>query len=386
MAAPTVLQDTRSTQTTSNESRRTRDVTPALSLLEPDAGPLTTILTKLRKRGATDPKIEWFEDQLLPRFDLLGGALTAGATTMTVTNYKYFRKGDLVRINKKEIVRVTATPSSTSVTIKRAVGETAAQSAAQNDQLHILSNSNQEGASVRSIISTQRAGVFNYLQIIRDPWAVTNTAKQTQTFAGSDWTEEAKKQLIEHKKHIELAFMLGERYEDTSGTNPERTTRGIRKFLSSNVTSVGGVLTESVLDGFLRTAFRYGSKRKLLFASPIVIQAINGFAKPRVRLVPSDKSYGITLNQYENAGRVVLLHEHVLMTNDNLNDFSGIAGEALLVDIEDVMARYLNGRFTVHNENIQAPDVDGRTDEYLSEVGLELHQEAKHGLLTGVTG
>lgn len=385
--APTLVTGSRDTTILSTETRRSRDVTPALSQLEPDAGPLTTILTKLRKRGATDPKIEWFEDQLLPRFDVLATAITdAAATSMVVTNYKYFRKGDLVRINKSEIVRVTTTPSTTTVAIKRGVGESAAATAAISSQLHILSNSNPEGGSVRSILSTQRVAVYNYLQIMRDPWGVTNTAKVTATFAGMDWTEEAQKELIEHKKHIEYAFLLGQRYEDTTGTNPERTTRGIRQFISDNVKAINGALTETLLDDFLRTAFRYGSKTKMLFCSPIVAQAINGFAKPKLRLVPSDKSYGITLTQYENAGRVILLHEHVLMTNSDLNDFSGIAGEAVLVDVEDVLARYLQGRFTQHNENIQAPDVDGRVDEYLSEVGLELHQQAKHGLLQGVNG
>ena len=384
--APTLVQGQRGTTVLGTETRRTRDVTPALSQLEPDAGPLVTILTKLRKKGATDPKIEWFEDQLLPRFDVLSATLSSSATTMTVTNYKYFRSGDLVRVNKGEIVRVTATPTTTAVTIKRAVGETAAAAAAVNDQLHILSNSNQEGATVRSFLSTQRVPVYNYLQIIRDPWSVTNTAKATSTFAGQDWTEEAQKQLIEHKKHIEYAFLLGERYEDTTGTHPERTTRGIRKFLSSNVTAVNGGLTEGVLDSIIRTAFRYGSKTKMLFGSPIVMQAINGFAKPRLQMVPSDKTYGISLTQYQNAGKNVMLHEHVLMTNSSLNDFTGIGGTLLILDIEDIMARYLTGRFTVHNENIQANDADGRSDEYLSECGLELHQEAKHAEANGITG
>lgn len=384
--AQTVIQVTRDTQQLSTETRRKRDVTPALSQLEPDAGPLTTILTKLRKKGATDPKIEWFEDQLLPRFDVLAGALAAGDVTMTVTNYKYFRKGDLVRVNKNEIVRVTTTPVAAAVAIKRGVGEVAAVAAANGDQLHILSNSNQEGASKRSLLSTQRVPVYNYLQIVRDGWGVTNTAKATASFAGQDWDEEASKQLIEHKKHIELLLMLGQRYEDTTGTNPERSSRGIRQFISSNVKAVNGGLTEAVFDDFLRPSFRYGSKTKLLFGAPIVMQAINGFAKAKLRVVEKSQSYGITVTRYENAGRVVLLHEHVLMTNDDLNDFSGIGGEALVVDIEDVMARYLNGRFTVHNENIQAPDVDGREDEYLSECGLELHQEKKHALLKGVTG
>ena len=59
---------------------------------------------------------------------------------MTVTNYKYFRKDDYVKVNKKEIVCVTATPTSTTVAIARAKGEESAVAAGNGTQLHILSN------------------------------------------------------------------------------------------------------------------------------------------------------------------------------------------------------------------------------------------------------
>jgi hypothetical protein len=68
-----------------------------------------------------------------------------------------------------------------------------------------------------------------------------------------------------------------------------------------------------------------------------------------------------------------------------LTDLSGIAGWGLILDIADLAIRYMNGRFTILKENIQANDEDGKTDEYLSEVGLQLELEKKHGMATGVT-
>ena len=383
---PTLVAGQRSTGTLNTETRRVRDVTPALSQLEPDAGPLTTLLTKLRKKAVTDPKIEWFEDQLLPRFSTLTATLATGDATMTVNDPTYFRKGDIVRVNKSENVLVTATPTANPVSITRAFGEVAAAAAAVGNQLHILSNAVMEGDTGRSVLSTQRVPQYNYCQIVRDPWGLTGTAAETNTFAGKDWDEESSKQLIEHKKHLEYMFILGQRKELTTGTNPQRASRGIERFITTNVTDIGGTLTEALLDNFLRTAFRYGRKQKLGFMAPIVAQAINGFAKEKLKTVVGASSYGITLTRYENAGRVVLLHEHNLMSNFDLNDFSGIGGEMLLLDIEDIMARYVKGRFTVHRTNIQANDSDSRQDEYLSEVGLEAHQELKHGKLSGVTG
>ena len=384
--AATVIQDARSTQDQDTETRRVRDVSAMLAHLEPDAAPLVTFMARLRKKTTTDPKIEWFEDELLPRFDVLGASLTAAATEMTVTNYKYFRKDDYVRVNKKEVIRVTTTPTSTTVAIARAKGEESAVSAGNGTQLHILSNANQEGATRRSLLSTQKAPKFNYTQIFRDPFGMTKTAMATKTFAGQDWTQLQSEQLVEHKKGMEQAFLLGQRHEDTSGTNPQRTTRGISRFITTNVVNVAGSLTEDTFDDFLRRAYRYGKKTKILMASPVVIMAVNGFAKDKLQTVVGAKTYGVTLSRYENAGRNVMILEHNLMTNDDLNDFTGIAGEGYLLDIEDIMLRYIGGRLTVHKSNIQANDADAREDEHLTEAGLEAKQERKHGKLTGVTG
>lgn len=383
---PTLVTTTRGVGTLDTETRRTRDVSPAMAQLEPDAGPLITLLSKIKKRATADPKIEWFEDELLPRFDVLGAALTAAASTMTVTNYKYFRIGDLVMVNRAEIVYVSATPSSTTVSITRAFGETSAAAASNGDQLMILSNTNEEGATRRALLSTQRVPVFNYCQIMRHPFGYTETARVTDTFAGNDEESEQSKQLIEHKKDAEYAFLLGERIENTAGTHPKRATRGCSNFITTNVTDAGGTLTETTFENFVRVCNRYGSNSKVLLCSPKLISVINGFGRDKLRTTDATKTYGISLSEYQNAGRKLYLHEHKLLTNSSLTDFNGIAGWGILLDISDLELRYMKGRITRLKTGIQANDADERIDEYISEIGLEMHQEKKHGLLTGVTG
>lgn len=387
-AQATVVQGVRDVQTVGNETRRSRDVWPSLLQLEPDAGPITTITMKTRKKSATDPRIEWFEDQLLPRFDSLTAILQVGDVAFSTANPTFYRAGDLVRVNQNEIVLVTATPAAgaATVAITRAYGEIAAAQAAQTSQLHIIGNTNQEGAGARSLLTTVRVPQFNYCQIIRDPFALTKTAKVTKTFAGQDWSEEQMKQLIEHKKHIELSFIMGQRKEDTTGLHPQRTTRGLERSIQSFVLDAGGPLSEAVFDGFNRTAFRYGKKTKLFIYAPIIAQALDGFAKGKMRIIDKEKSYGLSLSSYETSHGTLLLHKHEQMINLDLNDFTGIGGEGLVLDIDDVMMRYMEGRMAIHNENIQANDADLREDEYLSEVGLELHLEARHAKVMNVTG
>jgi hypothetical protein len=75
-------------------------------------------------------------------------------------------------------------------------------------------------------------------------------------------------------------------------------------------------------------------------------------------------------------GQVNIVHNPLFV-----EDF---AGSAFLLDMECFRYRYMNGRDTQLQTNIQAPDVDGIVDQYLSEVGLERKQAPRHAMLKGV--
>jgi hypothetical protein len=60
-------------------------------------------------------------------------------------------------------------------------------------------------------------------------------------------------------------------------------------------------------------------------------------------------------------------------------------GYAAILDPENIAYRPLKGRDTSLRRNIQAPDVDGITHEYLTEAGLQVKSPKTHALLTGVS-
>lgn len=384
MPAITVVQGPRDSNTLTNETRRTRDVEDMLQQLEPAEGPLTQILSKLETVTATDPKTEWFEDQLLPDFDVLGADLAIGAATMTVTNYKYFRAGDLVRINDSETVRVSATPTTTSVAITRAYGSVGAQAASIGQRLFIVSDAGAEFDSYRDQLTTQKVPKYNYIQDLATPCSFTDTEMATNTFAGKDLPNEHRKAIIEQKKKMEKAFILGQPYEDLTGARPVRTAAGLLYYIQSNVKDVSGGFTEAEFEDFLRICFRYGSAEKLIFCSPKLIQSINGFARAKLETFCDEDTYGVTITQYKNAGRRVGLIEEKLLTNASLNDLTGIAGYGILVDPANIKMAYLQGLGTQMKENVQNPGVKGRIDEVRSSFGFKAFLDQTHGLLTGV--
>ena len=379
-----VVQGPRDSGTINTETRNKRFVEAMLQELEPEAGPLTTITSKLGAETATDTKVEWFEDQLLPDFDVLAGTLAAGDATMTVTNYKYYRKGDLVRINDNEIVRVSATPTTTAVSISRAYGTIAAAAAATGSRLFILSSAGMEFDTYRDQLTTQKIPRYNYVQAEASPCSFTNEDMATETFAGKDMPQEHKKAMVEQKKKMEKGNILGQPYFDNSGTHPIRSVGGLEYFIQSNVKDVSGGFTEAEFEDFIRVWFRYGAREKLLFCSPKLITSINGFQRSKLQTFTDENTYGVTMTEYKNAGRRVMLIEEMLLTNQNLNDLTGIAGHGIGVDPNNIKLFYLQGNSTEMHENVQERGIKGRIDEVRGSWSLEVSLEQTHALLTGV--
>ena len=179
---------------------------------------------------------------------------------------------------------------------------------------------------------------------------------------------------------IERAFWFGQKGTDTS-THIRRATGGIDEHVAAGTSYVqnqGGPLTAPDMNTFLREGFTYGNSTKMLFAGGIVLQAINEIARGQIQTKVGDNTYGIRISEWQTAFGIVNIVHDPLFVED-------LAGHAYLLDLECFRYRYMEGRDTKLEMNIQAPDVDGEIDQYISEVGLERKQAPRHALLKGVT-
>lgn len=386
MAQRSVVQTTTGQST---EGRAVRVVAPKIHELEPDKYPLCVVLTKAHGRlvSSGNKKVEWLEDELTPQFDTLAAALTAVATSMTVTDYTKFVKGMLVRVNKQEIVRVTAAASA-SVSITRAVGETAAAAASSGDQLHIIGMSYEEGAALGTILATVKTNPYNYMDITRTPFGWTGTAQESDVYGQGDKEYDRAKGIVEHCRDLEKKLILSERSLTASGgvdSKEHRTMRGIHHWITTNVQDENGDLTEAEFDEFVRKSFRYGSKKKLGLMSGKTVNIINDFAKGRIQMKPVDAKYGLALKSYISAFGDLDLMYHPLLENNSLTDLTGLAGTSYILDVSNLSIQHMPNRYMVHRMDVGTPGDDSKTEEVLSECTLAVALEKAHGKLTGVT-
>jgi hypothetical protein len=366
-----------------SDGRLKIDMANDIALLDPSAAPFTVLSKRITKENAKNPEFNWLERQLEARWDAVNQATeTAVGTSVVVANGAYFRVGMIVKVPRTgEAMLVTAISTNT-LTVVRGYGETTAALLNNADPLLIIGNANEEGAKAPADAGGNPTKIFNYTQIFRTPFSVTNTANASQVYGSSKLlTQEQKINGIAHKVDQERAFLFGERKEDLSGSAPRRTTRGMLGFLTENVTDAAGTLTESEFNNWLEGVFAHGSDKKVLLAAPRVISVINNWGVGKLQVVSEARAtYGLHVVRYVSA------HGELLIVKQPLFEGAVYGGYAAAVDVKNINYRPLEGRDTSLKTNIQDNDSDGRRDEYLTEAGLQAKLPKTHGLLTGVTG
>lgn len=380
-------------ETTGNieQSQRVVDMSEAILLLEPEEAPFTVLLRKLSKDAAINPEFSWLEDEAAPFVDQVnnGAGYTAGDTSVVVDNGGYFAAKDLVKVFRTgEVLSVTSVSVNT-LTVARSWGATAAAALVDNDFLYILGSAHPEGDTVGAARMTKKVKKSNYLEIFRTPIKITKTAEASKLYGGSERTFQRRKKGMEHNRSLERAFWFGEKNEDLSA-DPRRSTSGVFEFVTTNKTTLTDEteFTQAEFDKFLETVFMYGSDERWVFCSPRMLRLINSFASNAIRIMQlevgkmKDQSFGIQISRYQSAhGTVNLLNSRVFKDYRTVTNVAGKVLVAVDIEPEGAAYRYLNSRDTQLKTEIQPNDADYWLDEYISECGLKLGQERRHGIL-----
>lgn len=368
-----------------NDYRAKIDMAEDIAHLTPSEAPFVALTKRLTKEKATNPEFSWLDRELEARWDAInnGAGYDDAATSIVVDNGAYFRAGMIVKVPRTGEVLLVSSISTNTLTVVRGFGETSAAAIVDNDPLLIIGNVNEEGSGAPSDAGGNPTKGYNYTQIFKTPFSVTNTANAMATYGGKLITQEQKDKGVLHRIDMERAFLFGERKEDTSGDHPKRSTRGLLKFLadSGNVTNISdGSMSKLDFEGWLAGVFKNGSSQRLLLASPTVIQVIDSWAVNQLQTVSNAMAkYGLHITKYISS------HGELLVVKEPLFEGAIYGGYAAAVDLSYIKYKYMEARDTKLETNIQNNDIDGRRDQYLTEAGLMVRVPKVHGLLTGVS-
>lgn len=238
-------------------------------------------------------KYEWLEDELGPDEDLLNGALTSGATTVTVDNGDYFREGMIARIND-EHVRVSSV-SGNDLTVVRGYSGTTAAAHSDDDTIHILYTAMKEGDEAVNEYTTNVDAYYNMRQIFSGSLRVSGSQQAFLDYGITDTKGYHLAKLIGGNKvgskwrggtvpqRMEKTLWEGKRYQ--ASTNSEADTMGgFEEFVTSNVTDAAGdPLSRRMIEDLIESCHRAdGSPDTILvgtFQKRVITQMFDGIIR-----------------------------------------------------------------------------------------------------------
>lgn len=311
---------------------------------------------------ATTPQANWGVATHLVPGDLLMVEPATDAATFTV-----------------EYVEVVQVISTTQFVVRRGQAGSTAASIADNVFLLKVGSSFPEGVSEPSATSRNPIKYNNFTQIFKTTYDITKTAAVTRTRTGDPLKNEKKRRSYDHARDIEFALLWG-RKNETTGTNgkPKRTFDGIRRFIPSQNTTVfaGTPSFTGASNNFLDAVYKVFDWSTDAGDSRICICG-NGALNALNKLAATDDNNTIffdeKVSQYGMNLRTLILPQGTLYlrTHPLLNQHSLYTNSMFIMDFSALKWRFMKGRDTSMEDNIQQKGEDNIRGQWLTEGGLE---------------
>ena len=393
---PVAIQGMRGTGEFDNDFRP-KNYRELYTLLEPNGdAPMNALLSMGASESTDDPEYKNFRDEMPDRKMTVNGAVAStstGTITIDASDDNRFAIAGSIVVNSAtgEVMHVTADTTGTTLTVTRNIGGTAHQ-IADNAELFVAGFAAQEGADTPTAVSFDATVAFNYTQIFRTTFSVTETLRHTNLRLGSKEDENKTKALKLHMSDIERAMFFGHRHEMNGATaQPTRFTGGLINSLSTVIDinadyadyggTAAGEMTEEGFDSLLiSTVFKYGSKQKIAFVGDRVAAQLQQIGKDRWSPESVDGVYGVALTGYKTFAGSLMVHLH-----PQFWQVPGMRNAMVIIDFPYLVYRYLEGRDTQLLENRQGNGVDAVKHEYLTECGLEMTQDKVHAYIKNWT-
>lgn len=362
------------------------DMRDAIAMLDPEETQFTTLLMKLPEDKAKSFKVEWLDDQLLPRLTAMSASSTSYATVfdLTTSTGYYFKPGDIVRNALTRVAYLVTAVSADAFTGTIGIGTVTAASSASGAEMVIVGHAASQGSRSPLKVITKTSANYNYTQIQRHTFGFTETAEATGFYGGSLVARERRKKGTEHKIALEHTNFFGPRYYTSTG--PRSTCGGLLEFVTSHIRDASGELDKSELQDNLRLDLQYGNKnRKVLFASPMIGQVLGELLSDNwVQSDPKLRYFGVKVDWVLSAAfgaEVPVFVKREFGTYSTASTQFG--GYGFLVDLENV--QYAPLRATRLLMNTQDNDEDAVSGEWKTEASLKVEREETHSIWRGVT-
>ena len=225
-----------------------------------------------------------------------------------------------------EYVFVTAVNQSTkTLTVIRAfAGTTAAAidvSEAGQKWLQLITAAQEQGSGKPTAVANLGEPVFNYMQIFRNAWDVTGTARAIEWYTGDVVAKNKREAALYHSEDMERSLIWGKKSWGISSGKPFYTMDGVKSFIPSDnlKEASSGNLSWDLIEEFLELLFRFNIKGKpnerIAFCGNKVLTVFAKIARSggEINITPSTTEFGLAIFRWITPFGNLSLMSHPMM-------------------------------------------------------------------------
>ena len=356
--------------------------------------PLLGLSAGMNSADATDVVVTWFEENNLTGRVLVTDDNTDSDTTLTLNEAGEVTAGSIFMVEASgEYLYVEGVTGLVATVTRGFAGTTPAAingaSAGAPGYVGIqrIGTAYEEGSGKPTSIANLGFPRFNYMQLFRNPWDVTGTAKAIQHHTGDVVAKNKRDAANMHAVDMERSIIFGRKAIGTQNGKPFRTMDGIVPQLSSNITPAGGTTKWEDVDLFLETVFARNIKgqpnERIAFCGNQALRVMNNIAKLDgvMNIEAGESSFGIKVMKW-----ITPFGDISLMTHPMFSESPLWTKDMLVLHPGAMRTRYLRRTHEDNNDKDGSrAGVDADFGVLTTEMCMEYRAEATGGYMTGFT-
>lgn len=292
--------------------------------------PMLALSSGMGKEGVADSTFGWIEDSHISGNAAATANAANNADTLTVDDSNVWTPNTIImNQNTAEYMLVTEIVSMTSVKVTRGITGTTAQAVTSGDRLQHIGTAFPEGGGKPQPVSQRGESRTNYVQIFKNGWAITGTAKAIKYNSGNQLAMNRQQALGYHLEDLERSFIFGRPYVQHVGGQQLRMSGGIAYQIatygglveSANVGGAGQMSLKGLLS-FLRRIYDRNVKglpnERISFTGSGVLELIQQMTLQdgQYNITQGESVYGIKVNKLVGHNGELTLMTHPLFTEN----------------------------------------------------------------------
>lgn len=308
---------------------RAGDFSSAILMTNPTGrAPLLGLTAGMGKESAQDTTFTWFEDSHEPgRQEIVSGGTGAA---VVVVDGSFYTPNTILEVQDTGEHLFVASAVGNTLTVVRGFAGTSIVSLAGGEFVQKIGNAFEEASAIPTAVTQQGAPRFNFVQIFRDAWAISGTAKAVKYITGSKLAHNKAMCGTYHSESIERSFIWGRKTLTTLNGRQFRTTDGILTQIetfggnveSANTGSSAGQLSRGDLEDWIQDIFTYNvmgqPNERVAFIGNKALAEINkmAFLDGSYQFGASETTLGVKITEVITPFGTLKMMTHAMM-NEN---------------------------------------------------------------------